>query len=72
VLAAHGSSELTACTLDRLTRAVDAGEIRAEDLLRTLVGMRYTHDKPNWQAHVFRLIDVFIDGLRRQPHTKPG
>jgi AcrR family transcriptional regulator len=76
-LAAHGSSELVAYSLDRLTRAIGellqraatAGEIRAdldpEDLLRMLVGMCYAHDRPGWQAKVLRLIDVFIDGLRR-------
>jgi AcrR family transcriptional regulator len=77
--AAHGSSELAAYSLDRLTRAVAellqravaAGEIRGdidpEDLLRTLVGMCYAHDRPGWQAKVLRLVDVFIDGLRRAP-----
>jgi AcrR family transcriptional regulator len=80
-LAAHGSSELSAYSFDRLTRAVGdlldravaAGEIRAdissEDLLRALVGMCYMHDKPGWQASVLRLVDVFVDGLRRQPMT---
>jgi AcrR family transcriptional regulator len=80
-LAAHSKSDLTAYSLDRLTRAmgdlleraVAAGEIRAditpEDLLRALVGMCYTHDKPGWQANVLRLVDVFVDGLRRQPDT---
>ncbi len=78
-LAAHGSSELSAFSFDRLTRAVGdlldravaAGEIRAdigaEDVLRALVGMCYMHDKPGWQASVLRLVDVFVDGLRRQP-----
>ncbi len=78
-LAAHGSSELSAYTFDRLTRAVEglmrraveAGEIRAdigpEDVLRALVGLCYTHDKPGWQAKVLRLVDVFVDGLRRPP-----
>jgi AcrR family transcriptional regulator len=77
-LAAHSSTELAAYSLDRLSRAlgdllrraVEAGEIRAdvsaEDLLRTLVGMCYTHDKPNWQANVMRLVDVFVDGLLRR------
>jgi AcrR family transcriptional regulator len=77
-MAAHGSSDLVAYSLDRLTGAVGellrrgaaAGEIRAdiepEDLLRTLVGMCYAHDRPGWQAKVLRLIDVFIDGLRRR------
>jgi AcrR family transcriptional regulator len=78
-LAAHGSSELVSYSLDRLTRAVGellqravaAGEIRSdigpEDLLRALVGMCYAHDRPGWQAKVLRLVDVFIDGLRRVP-----
>jgi AcrR family transcriptional regulator len=76
-LAAHGkTSELTAFSFERLTRAVGAlldravaaGEIRAdmspEDLLRALVGMCYLHDQPGWQQSVIRLLDVFIDGLR--------
>jgi AcrR family transcriptional regulator len=78
-MAAHGSSELVAYSLDRLTRAlgellqraVTAGEIRTdidpEDLLRTLVGMCYAHDRAGWQAKVLRLVDVFIDGLRQRP-----
>ena len=81
-MAAHGSPELVAYSLDRLTgalaelvqRAVAAGEIRAdidpEDLLRTLVGIYYAHDRPGWQAKVLRLVDVFIDGLRRRPNKR--
>jgi AcrR family transcriptional regulator len=81
-LAAHGSSDLTAYSLDRLTRAVEellqravaAEEVRAdigpEDLLRALVGMCYAHDRPGWQAKVLRLVDVFIDGLRRWPNKR--
>jgi AcrR family transcriptional regulator len=77
-MAAQGSPDLVAYSFDRLTRAVGellqravaAGEIRAdidaEDLLRTLVGMCYAHDRPGWQAGVLRLVDVFIDGLRRR------
>jgi len=53
-----------------LERAVAAGEIRsdirAEDLLRALVGMCYMHDQPGWQPTVLRLLDVFVDGLRVQ------
>src|ERR1700726_2123038 len=75
-LAVQSSSELTAFSFERLTkavgalldRAVAAGDIRAdigpEDLLRALVGMCYMHDQPGWQATVLRLLDVFIDGLR--------
>ncbi len=75
---AHGSTDLTAYSLSRLTeavgqlmaRAVAAGEIRddvsPEDLLRALVGMCYTHEKPGWQDNVLRLVDVFVDGLRKR------
>jgi AcrR family transcriptional regulator len=79
-LATYGSSDLQAYSLDRLTkavgalltRAVAAGEIRAdigaEDVLRALIGMCYLHDQPGWQSSVLRLVDVFVDGLRvREP-----
>ena len=72
----HASSDLTAYSMDRLggalqpllQRAVEAGMIRsdigAEDILRTIVGLCYTHDKPGWQGNVHRLVDVFVDGMR--------
>ncbi len=78
-VAAHGSSELTALSFDRLTRAVGdlmrravaAGDIRpdisADDVLRALVGMCYTQERPGWQANVLRLVDVFVDGLATRP-----
>ena len=74
-LAAYGPAELYAYSFKRLTnavglllkRAVAAGEIRAditpEDLLRALVGLSYSYDRPDWQATVARLVDVFVDGL---------
>jgi AcrR family transcriptional regulator len=83
-LAAYRSSELSAFSFDRLTRAVgalldravEAGEIRAdigpEDLLRALIGMCYMHDQPGWQESVFRLVDVVVDGLRRPAVGKQG
>ena len=76
-VAVHASSHLTAYSMDRLgraldtmrLRAVDAGAIRddigTEDILRTIVGLCYTHDKPGWQGNVHRLVDVFADGMRR-------
>jgi len=82
-LAAHSSSELAAYSRDRLTKAVGAlldgaiaaGEIRAdisaEDILRAFVGMCYMNDQPGWQESVLRLVDVFVDGLRSWPNTKP-
>ena len=81
-LAVNSSSELSAYSFERLTRAVGAlldravaaGEVRAdispEDLLRALVGMCYLHDQPGWQTSVLRLLDVFVDGLRRPSDTK--
>jgi AcrR family transcriptional regulator len=71
-------SDLVSFSSDRLTRAIGllleqavaAGEIRddvsAEDLLRAIVGMCYTHDQPGWQKAVLRLVDIFVDGLRNQ------
>jgi AcrR family transcriptional regulator len=87
-LAVQGSSELSAYSFDRLTKAVGAlldravatGEIRSdispEDVLRALVGMCYMHDQPGWQRSVLRMVDVFVDGLRVQSRidgtTAPG
>ncbi len=77
-LAAYKNSDLFSYSFERLTRAVGglldraiaAGEIRddisPEDLLRALVGMCYMHDQAGWQKSVLRLVDVFIDGLRKQ------
>lgn len=79
-LAAYGSTDLAAFSLELLTRAIGglldravaAGEIRPdigpEDVLRALIGMCYMHDQPGWQASVRRLLDVFVDGLCR-PRT---
>ena len=77
VLVVAKDSELFSYSSDLLTRTIRglvalrtaAGEIRsdisAEDLLRALVGMCYTHDQPGWQKSVLRLVDVFVDGLRK-------
>ena len=75
---AHGSSELKVYSFERLTtaigllldRAIAAGEIRAdisaEDLLRTLVGIFYSQGAGEWQPTALRLVDVFVDGLRKR------
>jgi AcrR family transcriptional regulator len=82
-LAAYKNSELFSYSSSRLARAVGglldravaAGEMRddisAEDLLRALVGMCYTHDQPGWQTSVLRLVDVFVDGLRVPRDAEP-
>lgn len=76
-LSAHKPPELMAFTTARLTEAIGmlllpaarSGEARAdispEDLLRTVVGICYLQDGPGWQEPVMRLLDVFLDGLRR-------
>jgi AcrR family transcriptional regulator len=75
-LVAHGSSELKAYSFERLTnalallldRGVNAGQlrsdIRAEDLLATLLGIFYAERATDWQPTALRLVDVFVDGLR--------
>lgn len=77
-LAAAGSSELKAYSSERmvgairllLDRAVTAGQIRddvpAEDLLRTLIGIFYAQGPSDWQPTALRMVDIFIDGLRRR------
>ncbi|MGN6307460.1 MAG: TetR/AcrR family transcriptional regulator [Mesorhizobium sp.] len=77
-LVAHGSSELKAYSFERLTeaiglllgRGVAAGELRAdiapEDLLRTLLGIFYSQGTADWQPAALRLVDVFVDGLRKR------
>ncbi len=76
-LVASGSSELKAYSFARLTaglalllaRGVAAGELRdditAEDLLRTAIGIFYADSSADWQASSSRIIDVFVEGLRR-------
>jgi AcrR family transcriptional regulator len=77
-LAAHGSSELKAYTYERmlgairllLDKAVQSGEIRddvpAEDLWRTLIGIFYAQGTPDWQPGALRMVEIFVDGLRRR------
>jgi AcrR family transcriptional regulator len=76
-VAVSASSDLTVYSIDRLGRALDtlmqravaAGVVRdditAQDILRIIVGLCYIHDKAGWQDQVIRLVDVFVDGMRR-------
>lgn len=78
-LAVAASGELSAYTAERLTDAVDElmgravaagalrGDVGAMDLLRLLVALCYGSDAPGWQENVLRLLDVFVDGMRRGP-----
>jgi hypothetical protein len=81
-LAVDKNSKLFSSSADRLARtvgglldrAIAAGEIRddisPEDLLRAVVGMCYMHDQPGWQTSVLRLVDVFVDGLRKRRDSR--
>jgi AcrR family transcriptional regulator len=49
--------------------AVRSGDVRKDidpsDLLRALVGVSYSNPDPGWEASARRLIDILMDGLRR-------
>ncbi|MBZ8133126.1 TetR family transcriptional regulator [Afifella sp. IM 167] len=76
-LAVDKSSEVYTYSYSRLTgaiglllgRAVAAGRIRddvkADDILLTLVGMSLVRSQPGWEEDVIRLADMFLDGLTR-------
>lgn len=76
-LAAAGSSELKAYSSERmigairllLERALRAGKVRndvlPEDLFRTLIGIFYSQGPGDWQPTALRMVDIFVDGLRR-------
>ncbi|MNL35752.1 HTH-type transcriptional regulator MtrR [compost metagenome] len=75
-LAAFGSSELKAYSSQRMVGAIGlllknaAGQVRddipPQDLLNTLVGIFYSHGPTDWQPAALRMVDVFVDGLRRR------
>jgi AcrR family transcriptional regulator len=80
-LTAHKPPELMAHTAGRLQAAMElllrpaaaAGLVRddigAGDLLLAAIGICYLQDGPGWQAQGMRLLEVFLDGLRR---PQPG
>jgi AcrR family transcriptional regulator len=75
--APDSARELYADSAQRLIRAVGAlmqravaaeelrGDITPEDLMHALVGMCYARQRTDWRETVIRLVDVFVDGLRR-------
>ncbi|KQT84191.1 transcriptional regulator [Aurantimonas sp. Leaf443] len=78
-LAVDGSSDLYAYSRVRLTGAIARllepavkagalrGDVEAEDILHTLVGMCLLRKEPGWEDTVIRLVDIFLDGLRLRP-----
>ena len=77
-IVAYNPSELKAHSFQRLSdalgvlldRAVAARKIRPDvtpdTLLRALVGIFYSSGARDWQADAMRLVDVFVDGLRKR------
>jgi len=70
--ALHTSSvELITGAISTLVkRAIASGDVRKNidpsDLLRALVGVSYSNPDAGWEASARRLIDILMDGLRRQ------
>ncbi len=66
---AQSFERMTAAARPLLSRSVAAGDIRddvsAEDVLWAMIGMCHMRSQPGWQESVLRLVDVFVDGLRR-------
>lgn len=75
-LTAHSSERFAQAAGSLLRRAVEAGSIRddisPEDLLRALFGLCMMQSTPGWQTNVLRLVDVFVDGLRRPAGPSSG
>lgn len=79
-LVTFGSTELKAYSSERMagamglliSRAVAAGVMRndvsAEDLMRAVVGIFYSQSSADWQPTALRLVDILVDGLRRNNH----
>lgn len=68
-LYADSAARLARSAGDLMARAVAAGEIRddvaPEDLMRAVIGICYMREQTDWRDVVLRLVDVFVDGLRR-------
>jgi AcrR family transcriptional regulator len=77
-LATQASAELKTYSLDKMTasigmlidRGVGAGSLRddigPEDVFRALVGIYYSQNQTGGPTAALRLIDVFVDGLRKR------
>lgn len=64
------SLRITAALNALLDRGAQAGQIRdgvtADDILQTMYALCYAREPgPEWRAQVLRLLDIFIDGLKR-------
>ncbi len=69
------SAELITGAISTLVkRAIASGDVRKDidpsDLLRALIGVSYSNPDAGWEASARRLIDILMDGLRRQGRRK--
>jgi AcrR family transcriptional regulator len=65
------SVELITSAISALVkRAIASGDVRKDidpsDLLRAMVGVSYGNPDAGWEASARRLIDILMDGLRRE------
>ena len=76
--ALHTSSlELITSAISTLVkRAIASGDVRQDidpsDLLRAMVGVSYGNPDAGWEASARRLIDILMDGLRRNGSSGGG
>jgi AcrR family transcriptional regulator len=68
-LYASSSDLITGAISTLVKRAIESGDVRKDcdpsDLLRALIGVSYGNPDAGWQASARRLIDILMDGLRR-------
>ncbi|WP_299648338.1 TetR/AcrR family transcriptional regulator [uncultured Jannaschia sp.] len=67
---AEDSDRISAAVNRLLARAAANGQIRegvtADDLLQTMYALCYAREPgPDWRQQVLRLLDIFVDGLKR-------
>ena len=67
-LYASSGTQITGAIAALVTRAIEAGQIRADadptDLLRALIGFTYGNTTPGWEPSARRLITILMAGLR--------
>jgi AcrR family transcriptional regulator len=67
---ADQSNRILSAVNGLLKRAADAGQVRqdvtADDLLQTMYALCYAREPgPGWRPQVLRLLDIFVEGLKR-------
>jgi AcrR family transcriptional regulator len=75
-LRANSTALITQAVATLVKRAADSGAVRKDiapsDLLRAMVGVSYGNPDEAWEASARRLIDLLMDGLRRNAVNVSG